>query len=74
MASKCLYKIADGCAAARTCQPNPTGPTCDLVTEYCGCDGKVVGVSCDLASGYAQAPIAGQQNGSCTGADGGGPD
>jgi hypothetical protein len=74
VASRCVYKIADGCAAVRTCQPNPTGATCDLVTPYCGCDGTVVGVGCDLASGFAPAPVVRPENGSCAGADGGGPD
>jgi hypothetical protein len=70
--SKCVYRIADGCAAGRTCQANPTGPTCNLVTQYCGCDGTVVGVGCDLASGYARSPVVGPENGSCTSVDGGG--
>jgi hypothetical protein len=72
--SRCVYRITDGCAAARTCQPNPTGPTCNLVAQYCGCDGTTVGVGCDLASGYARAPVVGPASGPCGTADGGGQD
>jgi hypothetical protein len=69
--SHCLFRIADGCSAARTCQPNPTGATCDLVTSYCGCDGAVVSVGCDVASGYARAAIRLPASSSCQTADAG---
>src|SRR5439155_11296824 len=74
VASRCVYRILDGCTAARTCQPNPTGPTCNLVASYCGCDGTIVGVGCHLAPGYARVPVVGPDNGSCQSADGGGQD
>jgi hypothetical protein len=72
--SRCVYRIADGCAAVRTCQPNQTGAMCDLVTSYCGCDGAVIAVGCDVASGYARAPIMVPASNSCQTADGGGQD
>ncbi len=73
--SRCVYKIADGCAAMRTCQPSSTGPTCDIVLSYCGCDGGKVGVGCQLAAGYAPAPVRDPNPGSCeSNPDGGSPD
>jgi hypothetical protein len=56
---RCMYSIADGCSATRTCQDNPTGPFCALVVTYCGCDGNEVGVFCSDPDGYARAPVGG---------------
>jgi hypothetical protein len=64
--SLCVYDIAQGCAATATCQKAPTGPRCNLVLAYCGCDGTEVGVGCDLPTGSSAVPVFGpKQSATC---------
>jgi hypothetical protein len=73
----CVFKIADGCGAKATCQAKPTGPMCNIVIGYCGCEGQEVGVGCDKPGGYLSMPVVGLMGGAvCPGGalDGGGVD
>lgn len=58
--SACLYKIADLCAATRTCQPLPAGETCYHGFDYCDCEGNVFYLPvCHLPRGYSRVRVGG---------------
>lgn len=54
----CLYAIADGCAAKKTCQKRPTGEICNSAFNYCGCDGQTITIMCGWA-GSSTGPVSG---------------
>jgi hypothetical protein len=58
--SACLYKIADLCAATRTCQALPTEETCHHGYDYCDCEGNVFYLPvCHLPPGYSRVRVGG---------------
>ncbi len=58
-ASRCAYKISDGCGAKGVCFSPADGPMCGALTETCGCDGSRVVSGCTYPQGYASAPTTG---------------
>ncbi len=61
----CEYKIADGCAATGHCA-RIIVPTCNHVTELCGCNGnRVISGECAYPSGYASGPTTGAPLSAC---------
>ncbi|HTA90268.1 MAG TPA: hypothetical protein VK745_11850 [Polyangiaceae bacterium] len=60
---RCVYPVADGCAAKGVCQSPPSGTNCDALAEYCGCDGSHVSVGCGWSGG--SVPVEGSNTGAC---------
>lgn len=52
LGQSCVYPVSAGCAAKGQCEEVRT-PHCNLSTEYCGCDGSIVFVSCGFSGGSA---------------------
>jgi hypothetical protein len=64
----CVYSIGS-CSASGQCQNRPTGPQCNAIIEYCGCNGVTVVGGCGFPQGFASGPTTGA-SGNC-GTDGG---
>jgi hypothetical protein len=69
-AYRCVYNLADGCAAKGYCWMIPSGPQCQSLETVCGC-GKNEATGCTYPPGYASGPAQSGVSGvSCIG-DGG---
>jgi hypothetical protein len=59
----CVYPTSDGCAAKGMCEDAPSGTNCNLVQQFCACDGSMVSVGCGMSG--ASVPVQSTHAGSC---------